>query len=418
MKLLTKINRSYLKYGFFLFILANIIISSILSHFEKINTDIELRYGAMEISKVIKNHGDFPNIPPTYQVTIIDTDKIVEGTLKDTILFDPEDREMDVFREYSYSQIINETNYLITHRQFAETFLEVFFEITPVVSIVLLLIFLGFIFFSRAISYKLWQTFNENIEQIKGFSFTSSDKLHLKTTGIDELDDLNHVLTKMADRLNQDYQASKEFSANAAHEFQTPLAIIQNKCENLFSDSELKPKTIESIREIYISTDRLSGITKALLLLAKIDHGLFQDKKLISINEVLKDWLLSFDEIIEDNKIIISISENVNLKTHIDKRLANLLIQNLLTNAIKNSPENKKIEILIDEGHFSISNYGEKTINQPEKLFDRFYKESQLNSSSGIGLAIVKKIIDYSDFSIHYSFNNFNHIFTVKLIYC
>jgi len=401
-----------------MFLLADITITSIMSHVEKIDTDNELRMGAIEVSKIIKQHGHFPNIPPTYSIEKIDPSIIISGCFKDTIMYYPEDQTLDEFREYQFTKNINGTNYLISHRHFKDSFIQIFLEVTPVISLVLSFIFIAMFFYTRIISRKLWQTFEQNLGTLKTFSLSNSAKLELTNTDIDEFDDLNEVLTKMSDRLKLDYQASQEFSANAAHEFQTPLAIIRNKCESLFSNSDLNEETILALREIYTSTDRLSGITKALLLLAKIDHGLFQNRETISFNKIIYDWLHSFEDILQDQHINIEVSENYQLKCQMDERLSNLLIQNLLTNAIKNCPSNKEIHIEINKDNFSISNYGDIAINQPERLFERFYKENQLNNSSGIGLAIVKKIIDHSNFKIAYSFNNFKHTFTVNLKNC
>jgi signal transduction histidine kinase len=401
-----------------MFLIADIISISIILHIERKDTDHDLKNESIQVSKIIRDQGHFPDIPPTYSIKVLEPSNIIDEYYKDTILFNPEDKIMEEFREYGYSKMINGTNYLIVHRLWSDNFIEESLEITPVISLVLIFIFIGIIIYTRIISKKLWCTFEQNLGTLKDFSLSNSAKLELTNTDIDEFDDLNEVLTKMSDRLKLDYQASQEFSSNAAHEFQTPLAIIRNKCENLFSNSDLDEDTIQSIRVIYTSTDRLSGITKALLLLAKIDHGLFQNKETISFNKIIKDWLLSFEDILQDQDINIEISENHQLKCNMDERLTNLLIQNLLTNAIKNCPLKKEIHIEINKDNFSISNYGDTAIHQPERLFERFYKENRLNNSSGIGLAIVKKIIDYSNFTIEYSFNHFKHTFTVKLNDC
>ena len=92
--------------------------------------------------------------------------------------------------------------------------------------------------------------------------------------------------------------------------------------------------------------------------------------------------------------------------------------QNIFINAIKHSSDGEKIEIFLSKDQFQISNYGEKPIKHPEKIFNAFYKESPNKGSTGIGLAIVKKIADYYHINITYSFNDFKHIFTFKLYRC
>jgi len=101
-----------------------------------------------------------------------------------------------------------------------------------------------------------------------------------------------------------------------------------------------------------------------------------------------------------------------------DKRLATLWIQNVLINAIKHSPKQKQMDIILNEQELSISNFGEQAISNPELIFNRFYKESDGTGSTGIGLAIVKKITDHYHMDINYSFKNFKHTFTFQFPVC
>ena len=116
MKLLTKINRNYLKYGSILFFIIDIFVIFLVSYIDRKETYKEMKNGAMEVVRVIQNHGHFPNIPPVYSVEILNSDQVVEGVFKDTLMFDPEDQHMDDFLEYRFSTKINDTNYLIIHR--------------------------------------------------------------------------------------------------------------------------------------------------------------------------------------------------------------------------------------------------------------------------------------------------------------
>jgi len=96
-----------------------------------------------------------------------------------------------------------------------------------------------------------------------------------------------------------------------------------------------------------------------------------------------------------------------------DSYLADMLINNIISNAIKHSKKEKNIEIQSNENSLIISNYGEKEIANPTKLFLRFYRESNVNQSTGLGLAIAKKICDLYEFNISYKFKNHHHIFSV-----
>jgi len=418
MKLLTKINRSYIKYGFLVFLIADVVIIMMSNYILKTEIDQQLRLEANEITETIRKKGEFHSVYPTDIADPVKYPGIKKDQLKDTMIYDVVQKELAPFREYTSHKIINGQHYVITTRQMLMEFNDILALFTTLISVVLLLVFLGILLFTQKLNVLLWQTFNNNVERLKSYTFNPPAKLNLSPTGIDEFDELNQVLSRMSDRLEKDYLASKEFSSNAAHELQTPLAIIRNKCENLFSNAELNKETIATLRDIYLSTDKLSGITKALLLLAKIDHGQFNEKNLVSFNEIFKNWIDSFHDVILDHKLNVSISATDNCKFLMDKRLTNLLTQNIFINAVKHSTDGQNISISLSRDQFSVSNYGEKPINQPEKIFNRFYKESQNNSSSGIGLAIVKKIADHYKITIVYSFKDFKHIFTFHLNNC
>ncbi|MGQ1910704.1 type IX secretion system histidine kinase PorY [Marinifilum sp. RC60d5] len=418
MKLLSKINRTYFKYGIFIFLIADVVIILMSNYILKDEMDQQLKLETEVIAETIAREGNFHSAYPTDIAKEILYSEIGIESSKDTLIYEANEDELLPYREFTAYKTINGKHYKIITRQMLMEFDDIFSLYTALISTVLGLIFVLVLLFTHKMNAILWETFNKNVDLLKNYSFRSNEKLQLNTTGIDEFDDLNQVVTNMSNRLEKDYHASKEFSANAAHELQTPLAIIRNKCENLFSEKDLKIETIQSIREIYLSADRLSGITKALLLLAKIDHGQFNETEEVSLHQLIKLRIENLEDILYDRNLIVDINAPQDCLVKMDMRLANLLIQNITTNAINYSPSSKIIEIKITQNQFSISNFGESPIKNPESIFNRFYKESESSKSTGIGLALVKKIADHYGMTIHYSFKNFKHLFTFKLPIC
>jgi hypothetical protein len=96
-----------------------------------------------------------------------------------------------------------------------------------------------------------------------------------------------------------------------------------------------------------------------------------------------------------------------------DIYLADILINNLISNAIKHNFEEKEISITTENKTLVISNYGQNELLHPEKLFLRFYREVNSVQSSGLGLAILKKICDLYKFDLSYSFSENQHSFTL-----
>ena len=97
----------------------------------------------------------------------------------------------------------------------------------------------------------------------------------------------------------------------------------------------------------------------------------------------------------------------------INPTLADILISNLLQNAIRHNQEAGKIVVSIMNKSFSISNSGEALKIDKEDLFVRFKKNDGSKDSLGLGLSIVKSIIDSYGFTISYSYDNLLHTFVV-----
>ncbi|MGE4587188.1 MAG: sensor histidine kinase [Mangrovibacterium sp.] len=418
MKLLAKINRSYFKYGVLIFLLADVLIILLINFILKLEIDQQLKLEVNQIAESIQLHGDFRNIYPTAMARRIDAD-IQQGIrIKDTLIYDEIQHKAVPFREYAKTVHIAGKSYCIISRQMLMEFDDYFVLYASLISVVLVFVFAGMFVFARRFNARIWEIFNQNVKNMRSYSFDPPSRLTLARTGIDEFDELNLTLTRMSDRLEKDYTATKEFSAHMAHEMQTPLAIIRNKCEHLFSDSNLSAGTAGILRDIYLSADRLSGTLKALLLLAKIEHGQFHANDLISFNELFRFWQDALNEVLIDHHLSVSVSATANCRYRMDKRLANLLVQNVFINAVKHSSKGEKIEIFLSKGQFRISNPGDKAIEHPHKIFETFYKESPQSGSTGIGLAIVRKIADYYRINITYSFNNFKHTFMFTMPSC
>ena len=96
-----------------------------------------------------------------------------------------------------------------------------------------------------------------------------------------------------------------------------------------------------------------------------------------------------------------------------DSYLAEILCNNLISNAIKHSPNKGEIVITAKGNSLSVSNEGNSALENPKQLYSRFYRESEATKSMGLGLAIVKRICDLYNFKIAYSFEDSTHIFKV-----
>lgn len=284
-------------------------------------------------------------------------------------------------------------------------------------SLIRLFIFLGIVVVisSFLISHFLLKPFNKTLQEIKKFNIKDLKPLQLEKTNTKEFKSLNSFIEQMTEKVSRDYRNLKEFSENASHEIQTPLAIAKGKLELLLQSHNLSEEHLHLIETSYTSIDYISKLSKSLTLLTKIENQEFSNFKEINFSEQLTKTMAEFNELIilKDIDLHLSIEDDVYISNnHV---LTKILVNNLLTNAIRHNVHGGKINFVLQDDKLEISNTGEPLKETPEALFERFKKDNQSGESMGLGLSIVKKICDVSGYQIHYSHQNEWHHITIQL---
>jgi hypothetical protein len=191
---------------------------------------------------------------------------------------------------------------------------------------------------------------------------------------------------------------------------QTPLAIIQAKIENIINTDNLNNIQFEHLTSIQKDIQRLTQLNKRITLLTKIENQQFIHPEHINLNQILRKLIDNFNEIYPFG---IELSEKNEIEVDMDSYLADVLCDNLLSNALKYNGENANVKVLVANDSIYVSNQGAKKLQHPEKLFSRFYRETSQVKSTGLGLAIVKKICDLYGFKPSYGYEEGRHVFKV-----
>jgi len=251
------------------------------------------------------------------------------------------------------------------------------------------------------LSNRTLKPFNKLLHQIKDFKLKKRNVITATDTNITEFQDLSRFMEQMTRKAIDDYHNLKEFTENASHELQTPVAIAGSKLE-LLAESELTSEQLEWVASAQRSIHKLSRLNKALSLLNKIENQEFEDEQEVDFSSLVSESLDGFRELWELSGISvkINISDDVNLK--IDPVLADVLWANLFSNAIKHNIENGRILITITNDLLKIENTGKVFEGEPSELFERFKKQNQSSQSIGLGLSIVAQIAERYDWEISY----------------
>lgn len=280
-------------------------------------------------------------------------------------------------------------------------------------SILLLILFIILILIFAIVNYwiskELWIPFYKSLEALDGFDLNSDSLPIFSKSNIMEFNKLNQALVSISEKIRSDYINLKEFNENASHEVQTPLSIIRSKLELFMQYENLNSEQNHLLESINDAVSRLSRLNQGLLIISKIDNQQFASSDEISIEEVFQKFLCEYEEVIDLKKIAIQTDFQSPILVKMNPILAEILASNLISNAVRHNIENGYIKISTINNTLTISNSGNSLNIDPDQLFNRFTKRGANPESVGLGLSIVKKIINYYGLSINYLYSHNTH---------
>ncbi|MCY1719803.1 HAMP domain-containing sensor histidine kinase [Prolixibacteraceae bacterium Z1-6] len=416
MKLLTKISLNFLSISLFIFLGGLIVFYFVLRQQVNENINIELQKRQASILNQMQTAHGAPATPSGIEQKIviapITENYKPEVSYSDTLIFDNETNRHIAYRQLQFITEINQQKFLVKiFKSHAETD-NLIVRIILLMTILVVALIFGLLILNRHISQKTWKAFYNTIYKIKNYDLNSHEDFQLKESDIKEFNDLNSVLISMTDRIKDDYYNLKEYTENASHEIQTPIAVINSKMELLLQAEYLKEKELKTVSDAYEACTKLSRLTSTLLLLSKIGNRQFPETEKIDFKKIIETQLKELEDVIVNKKITVKGPESSHL-IEMNPYLAEILISNLIKNAIRHNTKKGIISFSISENKLVVSNSGEEIKGDPNQLFKRFYKSSASDKSIGLGLAIVQKICEVSGFSAIYSFENKMHTFTL-----
>jgi two-component system sensor histidine kinase ArlS len=326
--------------------------------------------------------------------------------------FDTLDQENEPYRVLLSPVSINGKSYHLRARLSMVESEDLITSIVLLFSVIMLLLLLGLYFITRYFSKKLWQPFYDTLSQIEHFEIDKNAVLQFPETSVEEFHRLNTALNNLAIRNSLIYKSQQEFIENAAHELQTPLAIFQAKLETLMQQP-LTPEQADVLLSLSGSATRLNRLNKNLLLLSKIDNHNYAGKESIRLKDTIEKMLDFFTEQANEKNISIRFHAEAPGDSNSNPVLAEIVISNLLLNAIRHNTENGLVTISLEKNTLTVSNSGPSAELIADKLFLRFSRSGTVSHGSGLGLAIIKKIADLNGWNISYAYCENLHVFTL-----
>ena len=378
-------------------------------------TSYQLNSLKLSDEKLLETIRFWNEIQPTTNIQSID----VNDSLKDSVFIveKPHDflhfEDIDRFRVLSRVIYLNKKPFRFHVETNIEESQETIFFISATTVFLFILIVGGLLILNRRLSNSVWKPFRKTLDKLKTFNLNQQTKIEFDETDVSEFEELNQSLSRLIDQNISVFKSQKEFTENASHELQTPLAILKNKLDILLQNEDITEKQYQIAEEMNKALTRSSRINRNLLLLAKIDNSQFDNSELIQFDDLLKQTIEILQEHFEQKNISVKLDISSDLKVKGNSSLMEVLINNLILNAIRHTSSNGFIKIKLTDSIFEVSNSGTEELNQ-ELLFKRFSKLSTDNRGSGLGLAIIKQICRLQNWEVNYRFENNEHFFFIE----
>ncbi|MFN0255618.1 sensor histidine kinase [Pedobacter ureilyticus] len=278
--------------------------------------------------------------------------------------------------------------------------------ILPVLGLLIVLLVLN-----RYMMKRTWLPFRQLLLNLKSFNLNQEQGFAQVPTTIAEFKELNDAIVDISQRIKSDYREIKLFTENAAHEMMTPIAVINAKLDMMLQSEDLSEVQSQNLIDLYKTTAKLTKLNQSLLLLVKIDNNLLRDREQLNLKTMLLEKQHYFQEFTQQKGIEV----NLELQDHtllMSRYLADILLDNLIGNAIRHNHKGGRIDIRLNEEALWVGNTGHGEALAETEAFKRFYK-SPSSEGMGLGLAIVKQIVELHQFGIAYSYRAGLHAFTV-----
>ncbi|MBQ7408310.1 MAG: HAMP domain-containing histidine kinase [Clostridia bacterium] len=208
-------------------------------------------------------------------------------------------------------------------------------------------------------------------------------------------------VNKMAIELQKNEVLKTDFISNVSHEIKTPLAVIQNYA-TLLQDETLDSETRKNYSKTLIAASkRITDLITNILKLNKLENQEIQEKhEVFNLTEALSNNVVEFETIIENKNLELNCDfDEVTIFS--SKSLLEIVWNNLISNAIKFTPNGGKIDISLKRKdknvEIKVADTGcGMTSETGAKIFEKFYQGDTSHSTqgNGLGLALVKKVID------------------------
>jgi signal transduction histidine kinase len=344
---------------------------------------------------VLKSKNLRNNELPKY--TYIKKDTIVHIKLKNISKYDLIMYSQIVEKDKNYTIQIATTNQ--EEKEHLAKILNLFSLGDPVFIIILLLVIYKML-------YDVLKPMSTIVKTAREISITDLDKRIQSGNHGDEFDELAKTFNNMLSRLQSSFGQVKRFSSDASHQLKTPLTAIRVQADVALKTDRSISEYKDVLKAINGEILYLQNMISNLFLLTQMDDEIIKRNfKNVELDTILMNVIEEFIIISSRKHIELDIKDIEHTKIKAESTLISVLCSNIIDNAIKYTPKNKKVSIELKENTITVEDEGigieDKNL---EVIFDRFFRVN-LGSLSvkgyGLGLSMVKTIADLHNAKIN-----------------
>ncbi|RSK24988.1 sensor histidine kinase [Hymenobacter metallilatus] len=274
----------------------------------------------------------------------------------------------------------------------------------------------GLVLVQQRVARRLWRPFYDTLAQLRRFRLDQRTPVALAASSVQEFGELNEALTELLSKHRRIFLSQKEFTENAAHEMQTPLAVQHTKLELLAQSPDLTEAQARHLDALVAVTQRLARLNRSLLLLARLENQQFATDDTVTLRPVVESIAAQLAEQAEAAGLTIELALTAPAPVRANQTLMEILVSNLLSNAIRHNVAGGTIRVQLTATELVVENTGRPVALPVGQEFARFRKDAlSAPGGVGLGLAIEQQVCDSCGLELAYTFEAPNrHRFMVR----
>jgi signal transduction histidine kinase len=263
----------------------------------------------------------------------------------------------------------------------------------------------GMLLIQHGLARRYWRPFYRTLGTLQQYQLDQHHAPALEPTTIPEFKALNAAIGRVLGRHQRLYQRQREFAENAAHELQTPLAILRTKLDLLVQAPGLTEEQASHIEPLLAVTQRLTHLSRSLLLLTHLDQQLYFATETVDLATVVRTQLGQLAEQLAAGRLALDAELVPSLRLAANRSLLDILVSNLLSNAIRHNVPGGRLRVVLTAQLLLVENTGRSQPLPADQLFARLRpRPDRLPGSVGLGLPIARQICETSGFLLSYHY--------------